>query len=233
MNLNDLYRPIGRLYEETPSANYFGDYSAANGWYNVVEDDPAVASAKAALKSNMDLISQYEAEYTDLYKKFGTGCTFARAITSTCRNAVQAKLKFAQIVFGGPVRWLGLSLKGCYKCPGGVLGYEDKKTMEKYLGSLQSSISDLKSKTPALQTAVDKAIADKLKATQASQETVSKNIELEGTKTIEESKQKQTAAELSAKTEQTAAELRAKKIFLAIIASTVLIAGAGLVIFKK
>lgn len=229
MNLKDLYKPIGRLYEEVPSADYAGDYLAANGWYNATEEDTAVASAKAALSSNTDMIKAYQAEYTDLYTKFGTNCTFHSAVTKTCRNAIQAKLKFSTIIFGGPVKWLGLSLKGCYSCPGGVLGYEDKKTMEKYLNGLASAISDLKSKTPALQTAVDKANADKLKSTEASQETKSKTLDLASTQAIEQSKQKIEES----KQKQTEAELRAKKIFLAIIASGLILSAAGYAILKK
>jgi hypothetical protein len=223
MNLNDLYKPIGRLYEEVPSANYAGDYLAANGdWNNAIEDDAAVLSAKNALASNLDMIKAYQSEYTDLYTKFGTGCTFAKAISKTCRNAVQAKLKFSQIMFGGPVKWLGLSFKGCYSCAGGVLGYEDKKTMDKYLSNLASSITDLKSKTDSLQSAVNKAIADKLKATEASQESYSKNIESQNIKEQEKSKQKQTEA-----------ELKAKKIFLAIIASGLILSATGYALFRK
>jgi hypothetical protein len=233
MNLNELYKPIGRLYEETPSADYAGDYLAANGWYNATDEDTAVASAKSALASNLTMIKDYEAEYTDLYTKFGTNCTFNRAVSKTCRNAVQAKLKFSTIIFGGPVKWLGLSLKGCYSCPGGVLGYEDKQTMKKYLESVASAISNLKSKIPALQTAVDRANADKLKSTEASQETKSKTIDLKGIQEKAEAEKAKAKAEAESKQKQTDAELRAKKIFLAIIASGVILSAAGFAIIRK
>lgn len=223
MNLKDLYKPIGRLYEEVPSADYAGDYLAANGgWNNAIEDDPAVVSAKNALASNLDLIKQYEAEYTDKYKNFGTGCNFNGALTKVCRNAKQKQLTFLSAITKGPVAWLGIGTKGCYSCPGGVLSYDNKKTLDNYLKNLSSAIADLKSKTPALLTAVKKAIDDKNAATEASQETKTKSLELKGIQEQEESKQKQTEA-----------ELRAKKIFFAITASALLLGVAGFAIFRK
>ena len=228
MNLNDLYRPIGRLYEEVPSANYFGDYSAANGsWNNAVEEDTAVASAKASLSKNIDDIKSAESEYASLYSKWATGCTFKGYLSSDCRGL--KKVTLGKVFSFSPISWIGSGMKGCYKCAGGSIGYDDKKTMDKYLSNLASYISDLKSKTASLQSGVDKAIADKLKATQASQETVSKNIDLESTKTVEQSKQKIEES----KQKQTEAELRAKKIFLAIIASGVVLSAAGWAIFKR
>jgi len=230
MNLNDLYKPIGRLYEEVPSADYAGDYLAANGgWNNATEEDTAVESAKAALASNGDLIKQYEAEYTDKYKNFGTGCNFHYAVEKVCRSAKQKQLTFLSGITKGPIAWLGIGTKGCYSCPGGVLGYDNKETLDNYLKNLSSAISDLKSKTPALQTAVKKAIDDKNAATMASQETKSKTLELEKAKTEAEAKKKVEES----KQKQTEAELRAKKIFLAIIASGLILSAAGFALLRK
>lgn len=227
MNLNELYKPIGRLYEEVPSADYAGDYLAANGWYNATEEDPAVASAKASLSKNTTDITAAESEYASLYSKWATGCTFKSYLSSDCRGL--KKVTLGKIFSFSPLTWVGSGMKGCYKCAGGSIGYDDKKTMDKYLSNLASYISGLKSKTSTLQSAVDKAIADKLKATQASQETVSKNIDLASTQTVEQSKQKIEES----KQKQTDAELRAKKIFLAIIASGVILSAAGFAILRR
>jgi hypothetical protein len=221
MNLKDLYKPIGRLYEEVPSADYAGDYLAANGgWNNAIEDDPAVASAKSALSKNIDDIKSAESEYNSLYSKWATGCTFKSYLSSDCRGL--KKVTLGKIFTFSPISWIGSGMKGCYKCAGGSIGYDDKKTMDKYLITLSSYIADLKSKTSGLEAAVKKAIDNKMAATQASQETVSANIGLSGIKTVEESKQKQIEA-----------ELRAKKIFFAITASALLLGVAGFAILRK
>ena len=208
MNLKDLYKPIGRLYEEVPSADYAGDYLAANGgWNNVVEDyEPLIALNKKLqaleeeLKIKEESLRFLTAELID--------CKYDRAASRSNRG---------------------------YYCINRWYQYDNKIAMETNRDKiLPPQIADLKAKIKDIkENQIPKANADKLAGAKASKDVVLKDLETLQTKTIEESKQKQTAADLEAKQKQTEAELRAKKIFLAIIASGLILSAAGFALLRK
>lgn len=208
MNLNDLYRPIGRLYEETPSANYFGDYSAASGdWNNVVEDyEPLIALNK--------ILSDLEIQLADAEERL-------RSLTRQLTNCV----------FEGAV---SRQNRG-FRCINNWFQMDKKRDMEVYRDTIiPAQIANLKTKIKDIkENQIPKANADKLAGSKASKDVVLKDLETIQTRIIEETKQKKAQSEKESKEKQTEAELKAKKIFLSIIASGLVLASAGYAIFKR
>lgn len=222
MNLNNLYKPIGRLYEEVPSADYRGDYLAANGgWNNVVEDDPAV---KAYLDAIQRLINQRDAfkkELTDLttgtqdciYQEF-VPYFFERGYY--CKNL---KLEYGtrKVTSGKYKNWTFTAYDSWTKFKGRI---ED--TLPNTIANLDKEIKDTQAKAQL-------QIGIKGQSVGQSQETKSKTIDLEKAKTEAEAKKKVEES----KQKQTDAELRAKKIFLSIIASALILSAAGFALLRK
>lgn len=223
LNLKDIYKPIGRLYEEIPSANYAGDYLAANGdWNNATDDDTAVQAIRDSIASLEKQRDAYKAELTKLIS--GTSdCTYQPAIYLTGQDRGY-QCKSLEVQYG-----TRKNTKGDFKNWTFVEYDLFQKLGARIKTILPNAIAELDSQIKIKQSELDLQISLKKKSTEASQETKSKTldidkarIEAEAKKKVEESKQKQTEA-----------ELRAKKIFLAIIASGVILSAAGYALFRR
>ena len=219
MNLNDLYRPIGRLYEEVPSANYFGDYSAANGgWNNAIEDDPAIKSMIDEIAALNRQKQSYQVELNDITT--GTqNCSYqaANPIIAArrgynCPNLLKQYGSFPVTIKGKTVTFV---LYDAFQ----NLGNRIKNT-------LPNAIAEIDKQIKKKQAELEVQISLKGKSTQASQETTTETLRLKGI-------QDKAKSESESKQKQTDAELRAKKIFLSIIASGLILSVASWAIFKR
>lgn len=220
LNLKDLYKPIGRLYEEVPSADYRGDYLAANGWYNATEEDADIKAIKAEIASINNQIQAYKIELSEL--------------TSGTANCEYQALVLPLIPRGYNCKDLQLKY-GTYKKTSGkyknwtFVEYDSFQKIGSRIKVLQNEIAYLEGVNKENQKKLDDLIVLKKKSTEASQETKTQSLLLEGIKEQQQSKQK----EEESKQKQTEAELRAKKIFLAIIASGLILSATGYALFRR
>lgn len=227
MNLNDLYRPIGRLYEEVPSANYFGDYSAANGgWNNAIEDNSAVKAMNDEIAALVKQKELYQTELNDLI----TG-------TATCEYQATNLITGAQ--------------RG-YQCKNLKVQYGTRKNTSKPFkdwtfvaydlwtsfettikNTLPNAIASVEKQIKEKQGVLELQISLKGQSTQSSQETTTETLKLKAAQEKAEAEKAKAKAEAESKQKQTDAELRAKKIFLSIMASGLVLAAAGYAIFRR